>query len=445
MMAGKQIVILGGGESGVAAAILAQAKGYEVFVSDEGSIGAVFKAELLRAAIEFEEGGHFSPVLQDADLVIKSPGIPGENVLIQSYRDRDIQVISEIEFAARYISGQIIAITGTNGKTTTTHLLHHLFQHAGLSVGCGGNIGHAFARLAMDPPKDWYILELSSFQLDDIDQFHPHIALILNVTPDHLDRYQNSMDLYAGAKLNLSRNQGKEDYLILQKDNHYIDQVLANRPIRATMMWVGQPDGVSGKWLTVAEEKYDLTGFVLKGEHNLFNTTCSILAARKAGLSQRQIQEALSSFLPVSHRMEPIGELNGVRYINDSKATNVDAVWYALQAMDQPVIWIAGGKDKGNDYDALLPLAKEKVKALVCLGLDTRKLESVFAGVVPHISVCRSMQDAVSEAARLADEGDCVLLSPACASFDLFKNYEHRGNMFREAFHELLKETPTCH
>ncbi len=444
MMTREQIVILGGGESGVAAAILGQAKGFGVFVSDEGSIGALYKEELLRAGVEFEEGGHFSPHLQEADLVIKSPGIPGDHVLIQSYRDRQIPVISEIEFASRYISGQIIAITGTNGKTTTTHLIDHIFQHAGYSVGCGGNIGYALARLAMEEPRDWYILELSSFQLDDIDQFHPHIAILLNVTPDHLDRYQNSMSLYAGAKLKLTKNQTKEDFLILQKDNHYIDQVLTQQLVHSTKLWVGQPDGLSGQWLKVEGEEYNLQDFVLKGEHNLFNTTCSILAARKAGLSSQQIQEALPSFQPVSHRMEPIGELNGVRYINDSKATNVDAVWYALQAMDQPVVWIAGGKDKGNDYDALLPLAKEKVKALVCLGLDTRKLETVFAGVVPHISVCRSMQEAISESGRLANEGDVVLLSPACASFDLFKNYEHRGNMFREAFQELLKETPSC-
>ncbi len=428
----------------MAAALLAQSKGFDVFVSDERSIGTVFKSELLRAGIEFEEEGHFSPVLQEADLVIKSPGIPSDHVLISSYRDRQIQVISEIEFAARYISGRIIGITGTNGKTTTTHLVHHLFQHAGYLVGCGGNIGHALARLAMEPPKDWYILELSSFQLDDIDRFHPHIAVILNVTPDHLDRYQNSMALYAGAKLNLTRNQTAEDFLILQKENHYIDEVIAGRQIRATQIWVGQPEGESGKWLKVEGEQYDLREFVLPGEHNLFNTTCAILAARRGGLSADQIQSALPSFLPVSHRMELIGELDGVRYINDSKATNVDAVWFALQAMDQPVVWIAGGKDKGNQYDTLLPLAKSKVKALVCLGLDTRKLEADFATVVPEIIVTRSMQDAVCAARRLAQPGDCVLLSPACASFDLFKNYEHRGDMFRETFQELKKETTSC-
>lgn len=440
----ERIVILGGGESGVGAAVLAQTKGYIPFVSDEGTIGAVFKEELLRAGIEFEEGGHFSPLLQDARLVIKSPGIPGDHILVKTYRERGIPVLSEIEFASRFISGKIVGITGTNGKTTTTHLVHHIFLHAGYSVGCGGNIGHALARLTMEPPKDWYILELSSFQLDDIQLFRPTIAILLNVTPDHLDRYDNNMAAYAGAKLKMVKNQSEQDVLILQKGNHYIDEVLDQLDVHSRMVWVGKPAGIAGKELTVDGHQYDLQSFVLRGEHNLFNTTCAILAAREAGIRPDQIQDALPEFQPVSHRMEPIGSLNGVKYINDSKATNVDAVWYALQAMDQPVIWIAGGKDKGNDYSALLPLVKGKVKALICMGLDTRKLEQVFGELVPQLAVTRSMQEAMKEAHRLAVDGDCVLLSPACASFDLFKNYEHRGQVFREVFHELEKEATSC-
>lgn len=439
------MVILGGGESGVVAALLAQAKGYEVFVSDERQIGAVFKEELLRADIAFEEGGHFSPVLQEADVVIKSPGIPGDHPLVTNYRSRNIPVWSEIEFASRFIDGQILAITGTNGKTTTTHLVHHLFEHAGRSVACGGNIGNALARLAMQPPVDWYILELSSFQLDDIDQFHPRIAIILNVTPDHLDRYENNMARYARAKLQISLNQTAQDTLILQQGNAYLQDGLKEAPIRAMITEVGHPEGEAGDWLLVDGHRYDLSSFVLRGTHNLYNTTCAILAARKAGLTPQEIQAALPSFKPVSHRMEPIGSRQGVDYINDSKATNVDAVWYALQAMNQPVVWIAGGKDKGNDYTALIELAREKVKALVCLGLETSKLEQAFDGIIPTILVTRSMPQAVQAACRIAEAGDCVLLSPACASFDLFRNYEHRGQCFREAFHELETENLPCH
>lgn len=440
----ERIVILGGGESGVGAAVLAQAKGYLPFVSDEGAIGAVFKEELLRTGIEFEEGGHFSPLLQEARLVIKSPGIPGDHILIRSYREREIPVLSEIEFASRFISGKIVGITGTNGKTTTTHLVHHFFLHAGYSVGCGGNIGHAFARLAMEPPKDWYILELSSFQLDDIQHFKPKIAILLNVTPDHLDRYDNSMTAYAAAKLNMVKNQTPEDVFIVQQGNHYIEAVLPGMNIQSRLLWVDDPMGIPGNELAVDGHTYDVREFVLRGDHNMFNATCAILAAREAGITPEQIQSAIPEFQPVSHRMELIGTLNGVKYINDSKATNVDAVWFALKAMDQPVIWIAGGKDKGNDYSLLQPLIKGKVKALVCLGLDTRKLEQVFGELVPKMVVTRSMQEAMKEASRLATEGDCVLLSPACASFDLFKNYEHRGQVFREVFYELEKEATSC-
>lgn len=429
----KRLIILGGGESGVSAALLGQAKGFDVFLSDSGTLASVFREELLRAEIDFEENGHFSPRLQEADLVVKSPGIPSENALVESYRKRDVPVISEIEFAARFAEGRIVAITGTNGKTTTTHLVDHLFREAGFSVGCGGNIGYGFARLVLQGPKDWFVLEVSSFQLDDIKAFRPDIAILLNVTPDHLDRYHNDMAAYADAKWRITANQGSADTVIYQADNAYIEAAMQRHPSACHRIPVGAPVGEAGAWLDVAGERYDLSAFVLQGDHNLFNTTCAILAARAAGISMDRIQAALPGFKSVRHRMEPIVTFEGVTWINDSKATNVDAVWYALKAMKQPVIWIAGGKDKGNDYQALEELVREKVKALVCLGLDTRKLEEFFAGKVSALVVTRSMEAAVQQAAALAQEGDVVLLSPACASFDLFKNYEHRGDLFRQA------------
>jgi len=434
------IVILGGGESGVGAALLARAKGYRVFLSDSGVIPPAYREELLRADIPFEEGGHFSPLLQEADRVVKSPGIPGNHVLVRSYRERGVPVESEIEFAGRYLTGRIVAITGTNGKTTTTHLIHHLFREAGLHTGCGGNIGYGMSRLALDPPCDWYILELSSFQLEDLSAFRPDIAVLLNLTPDHLDRYDNRMEAYAAAKWQITRCQEPGDVLICQAGNTWLDAVRAQSPTRAKEILVGAPLGESGSWLDVDGQRYDLSRFVLQGIHNLYNTTCAILAARKAGITPAQIQEALPRFKPVRHRMEPVGDCDGVTYINDSKATNVDAVWYALQAMTRPVVWIAGGKDKGNDYSALDELVATKVKALVCMGLDTRKLEEAFTPLVPRVLVTRSMEAAVMEARDLAVPGDVVLLSPACASFDLFRNYEHRGDLFREAVANLKNQ-----
>ncbi len=435
----KQLIILGGGESGIGAALLGKSKGYEVFLSDSGMIPSAYRDELLRAEIDFEEGGHFSPVLQEAELVVKSPGISGDHILIKSYEDRGVPVISEIEFAWQFTSGRVVAITGTNGKTTTTHLVHHLFIEAGYSVCCGGNIGYGLSRLAMEPGKDWYILELSSFQLDDIRTFRPDIAIVLNITPNHLDRYKNDMSLYADAKWCITKNQKNEDFIIYQAGNAYIEAAIVRHSSLAKQIPVGHPIGISCSWLEVQGERYNLEHFVLQGDHNLFNTTCAILAARKAGITQEAIQRALPNFKPVRHRMEPVGTINGVVYINDSKATNVDAVWFALKAMTKPVIWIAGGKDKGNDYSTLSDLVQTKVKALVCLGLDTHKLEELFTPILPRVVVTRTMEAAVHAASTLAADGDCVLLSPACASFDLFKNYEQRGDMFKDAVVDLVK------
>lgn len=435
----EKLIVLGGGESGVSAALLGKTKGYEVFLSDSGGLSPVYREELLRADVDFEENGHFSPRLQDADLVVKSPGIPGDNALVDSYLKRGVPVISEIEFASRFAQGRVVAITGTNGKTTTTHLVDHLFREAGFSVGCGGNIGYGFARLVLEGPRDWYVLEVSSFQLDDIQRFRPDIAILLNITPDHLDRYHNDMALYADAKWRITSNQSEADTVIIQEGNKYIEEAMQRHPSGSRCISVGEVHGEAGSWLEVAGERYDLGEFVLQGEHNLFNATCAILAARAAGIPAQRIQQALPGFKPVRHRMEPIATIDGVSWINDSKATNVDAVWYALKAMKQPVVWIAGGKDKGNDYMALDELVQEKVKALVCLGLDTKKLEDHFAGMVDDLVVTHTMQVAVEKAAALAESGDVVLLSPACASFDLFKNYEHRGDQFRQAVLALMK------
>lgn len=436
----ETLVILGGGESGIGAALLGDAKGYQVFVSDQGKISPPYREELLRAGIEFEEEGHFSPRLLDAALVVKSPGIPGHHVLIQSYHKAGVPVLSEIEFAWRYISGKVLAITGTNGKTTTTHLVDHLFKESGFSVGCGGNIGYGFSRLALEPSKEWYVLEVSSFQLEDLQSFRPNIAIILNITPDHLDRYNNNMDQYADAKMAITGYQTEDDLLIYQQGNTYINAALERIQPRARTVSVGNPVMEKDRWLYVDNKKFDLKDFVLMGEHNYFNTHCAILAALEAGISPKKIQAAVKTFKPVSHRLEWVQTLKGVSFINDSKATNVDAVWYALKAMNTPVIWIAGGTDKGNDYTTLMPLVKEKVKGLVCLGLDTDKLENTFKGVIKNIRSTRSMAMAVEMAYTMAASGDTVLLSPACASFDLFKNFGHRGDMYRESVVALAQK-----
>lgn len=425
------VVILGGGESGVSAALLAKAQGLEVFLSDSGKLSTTFREELLTADIPFEEEGHFSPLLQDASTVVKSPGIPSHHVLVESYRKRGTPVLSEIEFASRFCKGKIVAITGTNGKTTTTHLTHHLFRESGFSVKCGGNIGYGFSRLLLEEPADWYVLEVSSFQLEDIEQFHPQLALILNITPDHLDRYGNSMDAYTDAKWHITRHQGPEDVLVFQADNRYLRDASSRHPSLARQVEMNPDQGDGGSPLMVEGYAFDLENFVMKGPHNRYNAACAITLALEAGIAPDQIQAALTTFKPVRHRLEPVGHVQGVAFVNDSKATNVDAVWYALQAMTTPVVWIAGGIDKGNDYTLLHSQAADKIKALVCLGLDTQKLEESFRGIIPVIRVTRSMHQAVEMALSLAEEGDTVLLSPACASFDLFRNYEHRGDLFR--------------
>ena len=445
-----KIAILGAGESGVGAALLARAKGIDVFVSDKGEIKPVYQEKLLNANIAFESGSHDFNRILAADEIIKSPGIPDKADLIQQAKAKNIPVISEIEFASRYTKAKFICITGTNGKTTTTLLTYHLFKSAGLDVALAGNIGESLAEKIIRDEHDYYVVELSSFQLDGMFQFKAHVGILLNITPDHLDRYEYSMANYAKSKLRITQNMTASEYFIYNADDalikEYFDQdTFEGQEIPFTINY--EPGSkayyVGSKLITKytgTEEQVDTASSVLIGKHNQYNTAAAVLAAKLVGIAPENIETALASFKNADHRLQTVGEANGVRYINDSKATNVEAVWYALDGINQPIVWIAGGVDKGNDYTTLQPLAKEKVKALLCLGVDNAKLRASFTGVVPVISESQSVEEVVRMAKELANPGDVVLLSPACASFDLFNNYEHRGKRFAEAVQqEVLK------
>ena len=447
----KYVVILGAAESGVGAALLAQAKGHAVFVSDRGPIQPDYKAKLTQAGIEFEENQHTLDKILAADEVVKSPGIPEKAPVIQALRAKNIPIISEIEFAGRYTKAKCICITGTNGKTTTTLLIHHLLKSAGLKVGLAGNVGYSLAEQVIADKHDYYVVELSSFQLDDTHEFQPWIAILLNITPDHLDRYDYSLENYAQAKLRIARNLDGAGTFIYNADdevtNKYFQSVflqarqlpfslhhrhdvhLAGYYINETTLCTNLSPGLDEE----GGEQVSTTNSPLIGQHNRQNTLAAVLAARVAGLSSVQIEAALATFQNAAHRLQLVGEIDGVRYINDSKATNVEAAWYALDGIHQPIIWIAGGTDKGNDYGSLLNLAEHRVKALICLGVDNAKLHAAFGSIVPHIEETQSMTDAVARAAAQATAGDVVLLSPCCASFDLFKNYEDRGQQFAAA------------
>ena len=449
-----QIVVLGAAESGVGAALLAQAKGHAVFVSDRHEIKPDYKQKLTAAGIEFEENQHSLDRILQAEEVIKSPGIPEKAAVIQALRERKIPVISEIEFASRYTKARFIAITGTNGKTTTTLLTYHLLKEAGLRVGLAGNIGYSLAELLIEDKFEYYVLEISSFQLDDVQYFRPWISVLLNITPDHLDRYNYSLAEYAQAKLRIMLRQDSDDTFIYNADDENIQRYFkaALRPMhqmpfslhhRADFQLAGYYEAETLLCVDLLPGYYSSTEKIstarspLIGEHNRQNVLAAVLAARVAGVSKPQIESALATFHNADHRLQVVAEIAGVAYVNDSKATNVEAAWYALDGLKQPVVWIAGGTDKGNDYAPLLPLAQQKVKALVCLGVDNTKLRAAFAGVVPHLEETQSMTDAVRRAAALAAPGDVVLLSPCCASFDLFKNYEDRGRQFMAAVREL--------
>ncbi|UPL50113.1 UDP-N-acetylmuramoyl-L-alanine--D-glutamate ligase [Hymenobacter sublimis] len=443
-------VILGAAESGVGAALLAQAKGHTVFVSDRGAIQPRYQEKLSQAGIRFEENQHTLEEVLKADEVVKSPGIPEKAPVIQALRAQGTPIISEIELAGRYTRAQCICITGTNGKTTTTLLTHHLLKEAGLNVGLAGNVGYSLAEQVVENAHDYYVVELSSFQLDDTYEFQPWVSVLLNITPDHLDRYGYSLESYAQAKLRITQSQDSEQYFIYNADDENIQRYFpaALRPvIQLPFSLHRRPDFQLAGYYTREDclctnlvpgmgldgEEVSVASSPLIGQHNRQNMLAAVLCARIAGLTAEQIEAGLGTFRNADHRLQPVGEIGGVKFINDSKATNVEAAWYALDGIRQPIIWIAGGTDKGNDYSSLIPLAASRVKALVCLGVNNEKLKTSFGEVVPHVEETQSVVTAVRRAAALAAPGDVVLLSPACASFDLFRNYEDRGRQFAAA------------
>lgn len=428
----KTIAILGAGESGIGTALLAKKLGYDIFVSDNGKISKEHTHTLRTNAIPYEESGHTLKTILEANEVIKSPGIPDNISIIQNILKQGIPVISEIEFASRHTDATIIGITGSNGKTTTTNLTYHILDTAKLNVGIGGNVGKSFARNISEHTFDYFVLELSSFQLDGIVDFRPDVAILLNITPDHLDRYDYKMDNYVASKFRIAMNQNVQDCLIYNKNNDAINEFMANNSLK--MSEIPVRDLFNNKtFLEVNNSKFDMTECSLRGPHNFFNATCAIKAAKRLGVSDEAIQAALNTFVNDPHRLELVATTNGVDYINDSKATNVDSVLQALRAMDKPIIWIAGGVDKGNDYSPLAELVEEKVKALICLGVDNAKLLETYSPVLKIIEETESAEEAVQRATIYAEEGDVVLLSPACASFDLFRNYKDRGQLFKEA------------
>ena len=431
----KKLVVLGGGESGVGSAILGKRKGYEVFLSDSSRLAAKYADMLTREGIHFEEGGHTMEKILEADLVIKSPGIPDKVAVIKALREAGKEIISEIEFAGRYTSARTICITGSNGKTTTTTLTHKILEDAGYNVGLGGNIGKSFALSVATEERDWYVLELSSFQLDGMFDFRADVGVLMNITPDHLDRYNYKFENYAESKMRIAQNQTSEQTFVYMADDSNITSRLEAHAAEVTRApfskaMVGE-DGIIRISLGDKEMEIDSNKLKIKGLHNMYNAMAASLAAMAAGVPTESILATLYSFEGVEHRLEPAGVVDGVEYINDSKATNVDSVWYALGSMTRPTIWIAGGTDKGNDYEPLKELVYEKVKALVCMGLNNEKLVESFRGVVP-VYPTTSLDEAMKVCRSVAKEGYTVLLSPACASFDLFKNYEDRGRQFKE-------------
>lgn len=449
----QNIVILGAGESGVGAALLAQAKGYGVFVSDSSTIAPNYKALLEENNILYEEGQHSTSLILKATEVIKSPGIPEEAEIIQKLRSKGIPIIAELEFASRFTQAKFIGITGTNGKTTTALLTYHLLKAAGLKVGLAGNIGNSLAKQVIKDEFDYYVLEISSFQLDDMYSFRPWIAIILNITPDHLDRYGHNMEHYAKSKFRITQHLDEESNFIYFSDDQWVAKYTEAVFQKTHTLPVSVKNAVlEGAYKTEDNLIFNLNargivGFTLalsdsplKGVHNAINTMAAVLAALLAGVATTTIEEALKTFENAPNRLEKVGKANDITFINDSKATNVDAVYYALEGFKEPLVWIAGGVDKGNDYEPIVHLVKEHVKALVCLGKDNKKLVSFFKDIIPLVEENGSMQRALDKAYAFASPGDVVLLSPACASFDLFKNYEDRGNKFREAVKVLEKK-----
>ena len=443
----ERLVVLGGGESGVGTAILGKQKGFDVFVSDSKSISEKYKQVLLHHEIDFEENQHTEAAILNANVVMKSPGIPEKVHIVKKLLEKKIPVISEIEFAGQFTNATIVGITGSNGKTTTTMLTHHILKNAGLNVGMGGNIGKSFAQLVAEESYENYVLELSSFQLDGVEKFNSHIAILTNITPDHLDRYDYDFNKYIASKLMITKNQTSNDYLIYDADNEAINQWLQTNATKATLVPFSiEKELEFGAFLkenilttNIQKEQFTmpLTGFTLKGKHNTKNAMAATLAAQLLKVRKDFIKESLENFEGAEHRLEFVAKINGVEYINDSKATNVNATFYALECMDNTTIWIVGGVDKGNDYNDLLPLVREKVKAIVCLGIDNEKIKNTFGSVVDIIVETVGAEEAVKVAQKLSEKGDVVLLSSACASFDLFENYEDRGRQFKNAVKNL--------
>ena len=443
----KRLVILGGGESGVGAAILGKQKGYEVFVSDIGSIAKKYKKVLLHHEINFEEHQHSEPIVLNADLVVKSPGIPDNVPIVKDLTAKKVSVISEIEFASYYTNATIIGITGSNGKTTTSLITNHLLKAANLNVGLAGNIGSSLAQQVSEQNFDSYVVELSSFQLDGIINFRPHIAIITNISPDHLDRYANDFNNYVASKFRITKNQTKDDFLIYDADDVTINKWIKNHKIKAQLIPFSiQKEVNNGAFLkedTIViklnkeEFSMSISNLKLQGKHNVKNTMASALASQLLNVRSQSIKDSLANFEGAEHRLENVQKVNGVQFINDSKATNVNATFYALECMEQSTVWIVGGVDKGNDYEDLLPLVREKVKAIVCLGEDNEKLKAIFYNVVDMMIETAGAEEAVKVAYKLSQPGDTVLLSPACASFDLFENYEDRGRQFKSAVRSL--------
>ena len=444
-----RIVVLGGAESGVGAAVLAKVKGFDVFLSDNGRIKDEYLATLKEWDIPFEQGGHTSELILNADEVVKSPGIPGTAPMVRALREQGTHIISEIEFAARYDTAKKICITGSNGKTTTTSLIHYLLREAGLDAGLGGNIGKSYALQVATEKHDYYVLEISSFQLDDAYEFRPDIAIITNITPDHLDRYDHKLENYARAKFRITRNLRPEDCFIFDSDDAITIAQLDEIVVKAKMLPFSQEKEVAqgaflrGGRIVVRYEQDEseifLRDLALGGRHNIYNSMAAALAAKATGISDEVIRTSLKTFSPIEHRLEPVLSVGDVMYINDSKATNIDAAWYALECQTRPVVWIVGGKDKGNDYSVLDEVVRKHVKAIVCLGVDNAKIHAAFESVVgaDKIVDTLSAEAAVQASARFASPGDVVLLSPCCASFDLFQSYEDRGRQFKEAVRHL--------
>lgn len=446
----KRIIILGAGESGVGAALLAKSKGYDVFVSDFGKIKDNYKKDLTDAEIPFEEKGHSEDLMEGASIVIKSPGIPETAPVVHSALKAEIEVIDEIEFAYRFTSKPIIAITGSNGKTTTTLLIHHLLSESGVNAGLAGNVGFSLARQVTDDEADVYVVEISSFQLDTIQFFKPNIGILLNITPDHLDRYDYSLDKYANSKMRLAKNMGLDETLIYNADDpmtlskvrelvREINFAPVALQLDNTTIGYKEEDSLI---IVTNDEKFEIPQdyWPLRGEHNVINMLAAVVAATKYGVSNKDILEHLPTFKNAPNRMEYITTINGVDFINDSKATNVEAVYYALGSYESDIVWIAGGLDKGNDYNQIKKLVEQKVKAMICLGADNKKLFDFFETIVPNISETQDVKIAAKMALEYANNHDVVLLSPACASFDLFENYARRGELFKEAVLELKKE-----